>query len=566
MNLIRKVADRLACERGISLIAMATFISVTGVMMASGIRIYDVWEKYNASAATDEKLEYVQSALQRYFAQNGRYPCPARLDAPLDSADFGKELTTDCADTVAAIPAGTFRTMGVDGRTVRTGAVPVRTLNISDKYSYDAYRQRLVYAVTEDYAVQGQRVGDDSGDITVRDGTGNNATATEGNIVQLVYSMGWDMNGSYSMNGVQQRACDPAAASGENCDFNANATFRNTVNKSTRDDNLFVHNVSYVTNRHRITCEEANAGKVGARDIAFLLDTSGSMDWTEATGPGNDGFTVQCPASMPGCKRIDIAHWAMRRAIPAYIYKNSQEDEPGKTDVTGFVGRNNINQVENGLEDVPTFFHPDELEADADGNGTPDGDDIAGFIDTKLDDLEDDFGDMCPSGNTPLGLHIMGLANRLKQQALDDIAAGGDPDRPSKIIVMSDGLSNNGMDPMDAVAEIMSWRTETPPITIQVDIVDVVSDADGNGNTSLQQISSTTGGTYFHTTDPQVLLDSLYSSFNLCSPYTPPSITDQPACGGSWGQQTANNGNNGNNGNGGRGNNGNGRGNGRGRP
>src|SRR3989339_1151757 len=50
---------------------------------------------------------------------------------------------------------------------------------------------------------------------------------------------------------------------------------------------------------------------------------------------------TNCPASIGSpCRRIDIAHWAMRRLIPARIHSNQRITAPGVTPgtsaLTGF--------------------------------------------------------------------------------------------------------------------------------------------------------------------------------------------------------------------------------------
>ncbi len=504
------LSKRFACQKGFSLIAMALFLMATGLFIVAGSKIYDSWDRYRSAAETQESLKYIQSALQSYFSYNGRYPCPAPLDAPLDSGAFGREVSNDC--TAGAIP-GTERAQGRDGRWVRTGAVPVRTLNIPEKYSHDSYDSRFIYSVTEMYAVEGSAVDGEQGAIRIVDSNGNNATEIDGNVVQIVYSMGWDTNGAYNINGVNLAPCDPAARSGENCDFDTDATFLNTPSKSTRPDanTFFVHSMTYVPNRHIITCEEANAGLVRPRDTSFLVDSSGSM--------GSTAGSRMCPANMPGCSRIDVARWALRRVMPAHIFSKSLDDEAGETAMTGFVGYDRIQNVRNNLHNI-AFDDPN------DANYQPyEGDqEVLDELDRRLEEPS-----MCPSGLTPLGLHLQGLAERLKDKALADIARGGDVDRPSKITVLSDGLNTNGTDPERMIA---SWRAESPPVNIQVDIVDMV------GNSSLKEISRLTGGKYYRSDNPQALLDDLYDSIGICSSYTPTVPVDKRGCGsrGNWGR------------------------------
>jgi Mg-chelatase subunit ChlD len=124
---------------------------------------------------------------------------------------------------------------------------------------------------------------------------------------------------------------------------------------------------------------------------------------------------------------------------------------------------------------------------------------------------------MCPSGATPLGTHIQVVADKL---------GDGTEDRPNKITVISDGVSNNGIDPVKAARNLIKKYPN-----LQVDIIDV------EGTPSLRQVADITGGKYFRTDNPDALLESLQSSIGLCEP-PPPSTppTDKRGCGstGSW--------------------------------
>ncbi|NCC53607.1 MAG: VWA domain-containing protein [Spartobacteria bacterium] len=478
-------------EDGFSLIAMALTISVCGLFIVAGIQLYQMWDANHRETVTEQGIRDIQAGLSRYLAQNGRYPCPAPLDAAIDTPSFGNEVSADC--TAGAFP-GTFRAAGRDGRMVRTGAVPVRTLGLDDRLMFDGHKKRFIYAVTEEYASSAAQPAADRGAIAIIDADGNNGTAVPGNIAQIVYSMGLDNNGAYNTNGLLLRACDPAAASGENCDFTANATFRNTIAKSMNENTMFVHKMAYAPARTVITCADTGIPVPG--EVAFLVDTSGSMDWK---GQGEDGFSVQCPATMPNCKRIHVAQWAMRRAVPARIMTNALAAEPGATGMTGFVARNNVNNVQQNLGDI-TIDDPTQA-----GYEPPTEEELSNTLEGKLQG-------MCPTGNTPLGIHIEALADKI---------GDGTPERPNKVVVISDGVSNNGTDPA-AVARSIARKYPN----IQVDIIDIV------GNPSLRTVAETTGGQYFPTSNPDELLEALFAAVGVCgATLTPVAPADPRYCG-----------------------------------
>lgn len=494
--------DMKACttgQQGVSLIAMSFLLMGLGLFSLPAIQIYKAQNNYAAKAETDEKIAHVQSALAHYMSQNGRYPCPAPLNAALDTDDFGVEVSSDCS--VATAFDGTERAAGRGDRMVRTGAVPVRTLGIPDSYSYDGYKQRLVYAVTEEYAVKDKRPERDHGAIQILDGNRNNATSAPGNVVQIVFSTGMDMNGSYDLNGVRIQACDADARSGENCNYAADAIFMNTLQKSSSQnaDDAFVHTVSYVPNKDIVPCEDKPSGSI-PKDTAFLVDTSGSMYDPAA-----------CPPGMgTDCRRIDVAHWAMRRIVPARMYGNKLIEKPGVTSMTGFKC---VNKTEDNINDCKQVnqdsfseivFNDPAVDAPLEGDA----------LTTKL---EEELKGMCPpskQSGTPLALHMKELAFKLK--------GSDDENRPNKITVISDGKNNvKPYDPVEIAKEI---KRDYP--NLQVDIIDVV------GNPELEKVSEITGGKYYRSDNPTELLKALYNSAGVCQPHIPTEPDDLNYCDG----------------------------------
>ena len=527
---ISALAKIIHQEEGISLISMALIMMVVGFFLTVGGKMYETYGRYEASVVTDEHMDYVDKAMTRFLSENGRYPCPAPLTAGIDTATFGLEVATDC--TAGPVAAGTFRQMsgGASPQGVRTGAIPTRTLGIDDKYMFDGYKNRLMYTVTEQYAVAGTVVTGDNGGIDIIDAAGN--TSTNNNIVKVVYSMGLDQS-AFTYNGIQTAACAVDGAgqattfAAENCD--ADTVYVNTVNKSNNPNpaNFFVHKIRYTPSRTAEPCIDG-AGGDQINDIAFVIDSSGSMFWADDGSVHPDGFNVQCPASMPGCSRMDVARWAMRRAVPTQVYTNSLQSAPGTTSMTDFVGYNTIANVNGNMGNIE-FFDPAVLTQDSNGDGIidianvdTDGDtifdafDIQQYINnTVLATLETELQSMCPGGSTPLGLHIQAVADRM---------GDGTPTRPNKIIVLSDGVSNNGPNPVTIATNIAA----TYP-NIQIDIIDVV------GNPGMMQISQLTNGSYYRTDNPDALLDALADSTGACAPYNA-NPTDQQGCGsaGGW--------------------------------
>lgn len=191
-------------NRGYTLIEMSVVIAVVGMLMASFVSAYHVYLKNKISQATDLHASMTVSALGNFLIQNGRYPCPARIDAQRGDPDYGVETQCDPNPATqnpalgaypAAVP-GTFAgglwfeqgmtQVDIDPGpgvtmvtpTVRRGAVPFRTLGLPEDRTEDGYKNRLNYAVTEILAV------------TATYDRGNGAIQVNGTQNQTVFSQG----------------------------------------------------------------------------------------------------------------------------------------------------------------------------------------------------------------------------------------------------------------------------------------------------------------------------------------------------------------------------------------
>lgn len=419
----------------------------------------------------------VDLALQRYVSENGRYPCPAPLSAPLDDAAFGREVSTDCS---AGDFAGTTRAAGRGGRMIRTGAVPVRSLNIPDDRQVDGWGHRYVYSVTENYASADAPLRQNEGAIEVRDGGGFEASAEPSNVMYVLMSPGEDGRGAWTVDGAQVELCVSGTKAGVNCAHQGrfmNSIFSSNANDQQRLTSTMLYRAPPVVK----PCEDDGSGNGAPGNIAYLADTSGSMS-----------ESANCPASLRNqCNRMDVAHWALRRVVPARLAqeRDRPEDERGDTKLTGFVNASGDYNTTSRQIGNPLISQDNQVDQRIDG--------------------------LCPSGNTPLGVHIRVLAEGLGQ---------GTPQRPNAILVISDGLSNRGEDPV-ATAR---WMQQNYPNT-QVHILDVT------GTPSLAQVAEITGGRYIPSQDGEKLLESMMKLSGLCETYEPPvPPVDKPACRRNW--------------------------------
>ncbi|MDK2127157.1 hypothetical protein, partial [Parachitinimonas caeni] len=93
-------------------------------------------------------IEQVKLALQRYVASTGRMPCPAAVNLPQTSPNFGREQTP-AANVNPCNGAGVTQIgAATAGTRVYRGLVPWVTLGLAEDHAMDGFDQYLSYYVS----------------------------------------------------------------------------------------------------------------------------------------------------------------------------------------------------------------------------------------------------------------------------------------------------------------------------------------------------------------------------------------------------------------------------------
>lgn len=228
-------------EGGFTLIELSIVVMIVGLTMSAFGAAFVQYLQSAREKAVQQKIEDIESALGRFQAINGRYPCPARLNAQPDTSMFGVEVSANCS-SASSSPSTTIRASGTGGRMVRIGAVPVRTLNLPDDYATDPWAMRILYGVTEMLTSPGT-FAQNMGAYSIVDSAGNSVITPPGSGHYAIISVGPDSLGTFTAQGAAGPACITARLDGENC--NHDATLRATVLYSTATGNT--HYDDYMT-------------------------------------------------------------------------------------------------------------------------------------------------------------------------------------------------------------------------------------------------------------------------------------------------------------------------------
>ena len=256
MAILRGVTpNNFNSERGSSLIGVAILMLALGFIVTGAIYLMQNYDTIHSDQESVESMREIETALMDFVAREKRYPCPASLTlAPdqvaADGTEFGKEGSGNCT---AGVYNGTFRAIGRNGQPVRIGAIPVRTLNLSDQKMTDGYGRRYFYAITEALATPGTDVRNDLGVISIETQHGDPISDVSGHIVYAIISPGTDNRGAYDAQGKLLEPCEAGTDAYNNCRFtqvaNPPATFTASSEKSFGvGSNTFTHTFAFHAN------------------------------------------------------------------------------------------------------------------------------------------------------------------------------------------------------------------------------------------------------------------------------------------------------------------------------
>jgi len=216
-------------QQGFSLLELAIVIAIGGVLTIGLLTLGNAQYEQTKYDRTKARMDVIENAILNYAERERTLPCPAPYNSALDSATFG--ISADCS--AASVPAGSGMvssgSTGTGNEEVWRGAVPVRSLNLDDRFMFDGWNNRMSFAIVKGAATDNltrYTTTDNDGVITIIDKNGNQITDANDNSVvgYVLISHGKDGAGSYAKV-VTPAVTSPTTActnastlDGENCD------------------------------------------------------------------------------------------------------------------------------------------------------------------------------------------------------------------------------------------------------------------------------------------------------------------------------------------------------------
>jgi prepilin-type N-terminal cleavage/methylation domain-containing protein len=216
--------NKLKKNHGYSLIELSICLGLIGIILGSGLAITNIGNNKEYEKISNAQLDEIEHALQMFVNRYKRLPCPARLTVANTSASFGIEDV--CAN--AAPAAGVVQINAGTAEELWIGAVPTRTLGLSDNKIYDLWGNRITYAVPKSFATVGNQIrnavaANATRAIRLQNEAGTQiyplaATPANNPIVYILVSHGIDMRGGYNSAGTLRATCAGTQLDNENCD------------------------------------------------------------------------------------------------------------------------------------------------------------------------------------------------------------------------------------------------------------------------------------------------------------------------------------------------------------
>jgi|GEM_PF-6115861 len=260
-------------QSGISLIIVAVLLVVIGTAVGTMVMRKDREVEWNPKTGSVTDINRVKNALISFQRANHRLPCVAPRNALPNTPSYGEEIV-DCASGTAAT-GGTIR-INIGSEYLRIGAVPHKTLGLSETNAEDQWKNRMTYAVTESLTDVFQ-FSTHSGAIIVADET--NGTVTN-DAAFVVLSHGKDGKGAYGgKSGTVGRTCLSTDGKDQaNCD-DANATFVLAEMNSAAGANFFDDMVAWAP----------VDGVAQSTNMPCMVPTTGDATW--GSGCTSNGYT-----------------------------------------------------------------------------------------------------------------------------------------------------------------------------------------------------------------------------------------------------------------------------------
>ena len=190
-NIFRKICQKGISNKGFTILEQAITLGILSIIIASGAIYLEKVSDSQKASDTSKRIEVIRKAIVSHYLDNSingtggavenRFPCPASPTDSQTSTNFGREVIRTNHDCLAS------RNVKKKG-TYFYGVVPIRTLELPDRYMFDGWGRRFSYIVDKSNISQ---INKDFG------------AAQLGNFLYHIISHGSNGKGAYNAAGIK---------------------------------------------------------------------------------------------------------------------------------------------------------------------------------------------------------------------------------------------------------------------------------------------------------------------------------------------------------------------------
>lgn len=173
-------------NKAFTLLEISITLLVLSVIMIAGINFQVATMESSHMNLTTEKLTRIEQAIKEYYLLKGQLPCPASLLVSETTTSYGNELRSSDLCYGASVSY-------TNGDLIY-GAVPARTLGLSDDYSVDAWKSRIIYVIDKNYGNRSTFASNGGSAIAIKDIAGN---LVSNKVIYVLFSQGPNKNGAF---------------------------------------------------------------------------------------------------------------------------------------------------------------------------------------------------------------------------------------------------------------------------------------------------------------------------------------------------------------------------------
>lgn len=136
-----------------ALVELTIVLLILSIFIGGGIMVGKAKLEHEERESTQQKMQLIGNMLVNFVATNGRLPCPADFSTTQNDTNFGMERITNLAGgpQSCVASADNIYAFADNLEVAYMGAIPFKTLSLSNDFLYDAWGNKFSYVVQRSF-------------------------------------------------------------------------------------------------------------------------------------------------------------------------------------------------------------------------------------------------------------------------------------------------------------------------------------------------------------------------------------------------------------------------------